>query len=90
VIIQEAIKSKSAIYIRSFYFNDIKKLGLPVISRIRKTGVGDVILGSDGHWEYGNELSSFAPEMFYNSVGFLSIADAKNVAKKIHIALTTI
>jgi hypothetical protein len=79
--IKKTIENNSTVFIRNFYLNNIKKLELPIISRIRKNGVGDIILGSDSHFDHNIKMSS---------VGFLSIANANDVAKKIHAALTTL
>lgn len=86
VIILDAIKDRHGIFVRSFSFSDIKYHDFPVISRLRKDGVGDVIVGQDGHWEYDIDFNE-VPWFKINAVGFLSIADAKDVAEKVECQL---
>lgn len=58
-IILDAVKDRHGIFVRCFNFNEIKRNDFPVLSRPRKDGVGDVILGQDGHWEYDLVFSYF-------------------------------
>ncbi|MCU7842225.1 MAG: hypothetical protein KZQ93_00135 [Candidatus Thiodiazotropha sp. (ex Monitilora ramsayi)] len=56
------------------------------MSRTHKDGVGDVILGQDGHWEYDIDFNQ-APWFKINAVGFLSAPSAKQVIEKEERAL---
>jgi hypothetical protein len=79
VIILDAIKDRHALFVRSFDFGEINRNDFPVVTRLRKDGVGDVILGQDGHWEYYGD-SNISPDFKINAVGFLSVPKAKKVS----------
>lgn len=81
-IIIDAIKGRDDIFVRSFNFSEIRRSDFPVMSRVRKGGFGDVILGHDGHWEYNNDFPS-SPWFTTNAVGFLSVPNAKLVMNKV-------
>ncbi|MCU7795836.1 MAG: hypothetical protein KZQ75_01760 [Candidatus Thiodiazotropha sp. (ex Myrtea spinifera)] len=87
VIILDAIKDRHGIFMRAFDFDEIKRNDFPVISRPRKEGVGDVILGQDGHWEYDIDFNQ-APWFKINAVGFLSVPHAKQVMAKVERTLS--
>jgi len=59
---------------------------LPVLSRPGKDGVGDVILGQDGHWEYDIDFTD-SPWFKINAVGLLSVPDARRVMEKVEQAV---
>ncbi|MCP3954555.1 MAG: hypothetical protein GY697_20405, partial [Desulfobacterales bacterium] len=82
VIILDAIKDRHGQFVRSFGFNEINRNDFPVVTRLRKNGVGDVILGQDGHWEYYGD-SNITPDFKINAVGFLSVPEAKMVSDMI-------
>ena len=86
-IILDAVKDRHGIFVRSFNFNEIKRNDFPVLSRPRKDGVGDVILGQDGHWEYDIDFTD-SPWFKINAVGFLSVPDARRVMEKVEQAVT--
>lgn len=78
-IILDAIKDRHGLFVRSFGFDEINRNDFPVVTRLRKNGVGDVILGQDGHWEYYGD-SNISPDFKINGVGFLSVPEAKKVS----------
>jgi hypothetical protein len=86
-IITDAIKGRHDIFVRSFNFSEIRRHDFPVVSRLRKGGLGDVILGQDGHWGYNVDFQN-APWFKTNAVGFLSVPDAKQVMEKIERMVT--
>ena len=81
-IILDAIKGRNDIFVRSFKFTEMRRHDFPVVSRVRKGGIGDVILSQDGHWDYDIEFPD-APWFQTNAVGFLSVPNAKQVMEKI-------
>jgi len=81
-IILDAINDRHGIFVRSFFVDEISRNDFPVLSRLRKDEVGDVILGQDGHWEYNIDFPS-SPWFTINAVGFLSVPDAKLVMDKV-------
>ncbi len=87
-IIFDAIKGHHDIFVRSINFSEIRRNDFPVASRLRKGGVGDVILGQDGHWEYNVDFPG-APWFTINAIGFLSVPDAKRVMEKIDKVVTS-
>ncbi|MCU7802670.1 MAG: hypothetical protein KZQ96_05680 [Candidatus Thiodiazotropha sp. (ex Lucinoma borealis)] len=85
-IIFDAIKDRYGIFVRCFNFNEIKRNDFPVLSRLCKDGIGDVILSQDGHWEYDIDFNQL-PWFKINMVGFLSVPDAKRIMDKIEQAV---
>jgi hypothetical protein len=81
-IILDAINDRNGLFVREFDFNEIERNDFPVLSRLRNNGVGDVILGQDGHWEYDIDFPN-SPWFKINAVGFLSVPDARQVSKKV-------
>ncbi|MCM8857893.1 MAG: hypothetical protein LC541_20215 [Candidatus Thiodiazotropha sp.] len=85
VIIFDAIKDRHGIFVCCFNFNEIKRNDFPVLSRLCKDGIGNVILSQDGHWEYDIDFNQL-PWFKINVVGFLSVPDAKRIMDKIEQA----
>lgn len=84
-IIFDAIKDPGGFFVRSFDFEDIERSDFPVVSRLRKDGTGDVILGQDGHWEYDIDFNRAWFKI--NAVGFLSVPEAQQVSVEVERAL---
>jgi hypothetical protein len=87
LIISDAIRDRHGFFVRVFDFDAIKRKAFPVLSRPRKHGIGDVILGQDGHWEYDIDFNQ-SPWFKINAVGFLSVPDARQVMEKLKQALS--
>lgn len=83
MIISEASKDKSITFVRSFYHRDTKAGDYPLIKRLRKEGIGDIILGIDS-WESRTFDDTPGMQMNDIEVGFLSVGDAKQVAEHLH------
>jgi len=87
-IIIDAIKGRHDIFIRSFTYSKMRRNDFPVVSRVRKDGFGDVILGQDGHWEYNIDFAS-SPWFEMTAIGFLSVSDARKVMERIDTAVSS-
>lgn len=85
-IIFAAIKDHHGIFVRCFSDNQIKRNDFPVLSKLRKDGVGDIILGQDGHWEDNIDFTDL-PWFKINTVDFLSVPIAKRVMAMVEQAV---
>jgi hypothetical protein len=87
-IIRDAVKDRSAVFVRTIPFEDTARYKYPKLERLRSDGTGDVVLAIDHHWEFSQEFSSDPWFLSAKEIGFLSVPDANWVAGQVRKAMS--